>query len=160
MCCHAHHITLLYISLHWLKFSLVTLFNSRFHNDDVFFGVAVWKWEIHFANNIYIERNNIINSDTLYPKTKWRDLYWILYWSDSEDGSLHWLEMPVRVRFKLCTLAYRCLYKDSLLTLCPIPANLPRCTLSWNHLWHLNDRCLSPNKTRTLDSRVFYFDSL
>ena len=30
--------------------------------------------------------------------------------SEIMRGQLHWLEMPDRVRFKLCTLVYRCLH--------------------------------------------------
>ena len=37
-------------------------------------------------------------------------------------------------------------YTDSLLTICPISARPPRCTLIWDHLWHLNGCCQSPGQ--------------
>ena len=45
-----------------------------------------------------------------------------------------------------CVRWYTDACTDSLLTICPISAHPPRCTLSWDHLWHLNDRCLSPGR--------------
>ena len=39
-------------------------------------------------------------------------------------------------------------YTDSLLTICPISARPPRCTLIWDHLWRLNGRCLFPGRKR------------
>ena len=67
--------------------------------------------------------------------------------SDIMRQQLHWLEMPDHVRFKLCNVCwYTDACMDSLLTICPISAHPPRCTLSWDHLWHLNDRCLFPGR--------------
>ena len=72
---------------------------------------------------------------------------------------LHWLEMPDRVRFKLCTLVYRCLhglaphYLSDLCTPATVHAQL-RSSVTL-------ERSLSipRTKTRTLGLRGFYFAS-
>ena len=51
-------------------------------------------------------------------------------------------------------------YMDSLLITCPISANLPRCMLIWDHLWHSNGRCQSPGWNHgVIGPRGFYFAS-
>ena len=63
--------------------------------------------------------------------------------SDIMRRQLNWLEMPDRVRCKRFTLVYRC-SMDSPHYSCPISARPPpRCTLIWDHLWHLSSRCQS-----------------
>ena len=74
-------------------------------------------------------------------------------------GQLHWLEMPDRVRFKLCTLVYRCLhglapsYRSDLCTPATVHAHL-RSSVTL-------ERSLSipRTKTKTLGPRGFYFAS-
>ena len=74
-------------------------------------------------------------------------------------GQLHWLEMPDRVRFKLCTLVYRCSHRLA-------PSYLSDlCTSAIVHA-HLRssvilERSLSipRTKTKTLGPRGFYFAS-
>ena len=51
-----------------------------------------------------------------------------------------------------CVRWYTDACTDSLLTICPISAHPPRCTLSWDHLRHLNDRCLSPGRNQNVRS--------
>ena len=74
-------------------------------------------------------------------------------------GQLHWLEMPDRVRFKLCTLVYRCLHglaPSYLSDLCT-PATVHAHLRSSGTL----ERSLSipRTKTKTLGPRGFYFAS-
>ena len=79
--------------------------------------------------------------------------------SDIMRRQLHWLEMPDRVRFKLCTLAYRSLhglaphYLSDLCTPATVHAQL-RSSVTL-------ERSLSipRTKTRTLGPRGFYFAS-
>ena len=74
-------------------------------------------------------------------------------------GQLHWLEMPDRVRFKLCTLVYRCLhglaphYLSDLCTPATVHAHL-RSSVTL-------ERSLSipRTKTKTIGPRGFYFAS-
>ena len=61
--------------------------------------------------------------------------------SDIMRRQLHWLEMPDRIRFKLCTLVFRCLHGLAPRYLSDLSARLPRCTLTSDHLWHLKDLC-------------------
>ena len=74
-------------------------------------------------------------------------------------GQLHWLEMPDRVRFKVCTLVYRCLHglaPSYLSDLCK-PATVHAHLRSSGTL----ERSLSipRTKTKTLGPRGFYFAS-
>ena len=79
--------------------------------------------------------------------------------SDIMRRQLHWLEMPDRVRFKLCTLVYRCLhglaphYLSDLCTPATVHAQL-RSSVTL-------ERSLSIPRTkiRTLGPRGFYFAS-
>ena len=79
--------------------------------------------------------------------------------SEIMRGQLHWLEMPDRVRFKLCTLVYRCLhglaphYLSDLCTPATVHAHL-RSSVTL-------ERSLSipRTKTKTIGSRGFYFAS-
>ena len=74
-------------------------------------------------------------------------------------GQLHWLEMPDRVRFKLCTLVYRCLHglAPSYLSDFCTPATVHAHLRSSGTL----ERSLSTprTKTKTLGPRGFYFAS-
>ena len=73
-------------------------------------------------------------------------------------GQLHWLEMPDRVRFKLCTLVYRCLhglapsYLSDLCTPARVHAHLRSSTLE-------RSLPIPRTKTKTLGPRGFYFAS-
>ena len=74
-------------------------------------------------------------------------------------GQLHWLEMPDRVRLKLCTLVYRCMHGLApyyLSDLC-VPATVHAHLRSSVTL----ERSLSipRTKTKTIGPRGFYFAS-
>ena len=46
---------------------------------------------------------------------------------------------------------------ESLLATSPISARLPRSTLIWDHLWHLNGRCQTPGRKKTWDHDAIFF---
>ena len=79
--------------------------------------------------------------------------------SDIMWRQLHWLEMPDRVRFKLCTLVYRCLhglvphYLSDLCTPAMVHAQLGSSVTFERSL------SIPRTKTRTLVPRGFYFAS-
>ena len=74
-------------------------------------------------------------------------------------GQLHWLEMPDRVRFKLCTLVYRCLhglapsYLSNLCTPATVNAHLRSSVTLERPL------SIPRTKTETLGPRGFYLAS-
>ena len=72
-------------------------------------------------------------------------------------GQLHWLEMPDRVRFKLCTLVYRCLHG-----LASSYWSLHACHSPRSSEIICDTRTVAVNpqtKTKTLGPRGFYFAS-
>ena len=79
--------------------------------------------------------------------------------SDIMRRQLQWLEMPDRVRFKLCTLVYRCLhgltphYLSDLCTPATVHAQLRSSVILEQSL------SIPRTKTRTLGPRGFYFAS-
>ena len=79
--------------------------------------------------------------------------------SDIMRQQLHWLEMPDRVRFKLCTLVYRCLhglaphYLSDLCTPARVHAHLRSSVTLERWLSILR------TKTKTIGPRGFYFAS-
>ena len=73
---------------------------------------------------------------------------------------LHWHEMPDRVRFKLCTLVYRCLHGLAPHYTCPISARLPHVHAHLRSSVTLERSLSIPRtKTKTIGPRGFYFAS-